>query len=121
MSQVNSQLHGFLEMMVNNNELDIDYGEHISYDYYPEGYSDYDIDIDGIEADYHENFNSYLSDFNQNVLGRVDIDFSGLVSSITIEDRARSFVENQGGDDDGYGSYTSTSSSSDDIDSIFER
>jgi len=122
MSQVNSQLHGFLEMMLNNNDLNVDYGEHISYDYYPDGYSDYNIDVEGIEADYHENFNSYLSDFNQNVLDRIDLNFSDLISSITIEDRARSFMENQGGDNgDYYGSYGHTSNSGDDIDAIFER
>jgi hypothetical protein len=122
MSQINNKIHGFLENMVNNNDLNIDYGEYITYESYPEGYSDYNIDIDGIEAGYHENFNSYLNEFNQSVLERINLDFSDLISSITIEDRARQFVENQGSGYDGeYGTYSTPTNSSDDIDEIFER
>jgi len=123
LSQTGKQIESYLRDMVDNNYLDIDYGQHIRYSYYPDGYPDNDFDIEGIESDVYKNLDSFLDGFNESVLGLMEINKSDIVSGLDLENMAIRYLEGQGSDDDDRGGsgYNYRSSSQDDIDAIFER
>ena len=122
-SQIEDHLETYLRDIINSNDLDIDYGKHISYSYDPEGYADHSIDTTGIESEVAENLNSFLENFNELVLKRIGFNTSNIVSSLDIENMAENYIENQTYDDDERINvdYNNSSSSQDDIDAIFER
>ena len=64
LSQVASSIESYLKDLVDNNDLDINYRDHINHFYYPDGSDDYEIDIAAIKSDVHENLESILDGFN---------------------------------------------------------
>ena len=124
LSQLGTQIELYLEDMISNNDLDIDFSKHIEQYYYPDANPDFAIDTDGIESEIYENLDSFLDGFNISVLERIDLDKSIIVSNLDINDMAIAFMESYEPDYN-RGPYSSTtiiySSSDDDIDAIFER
>ncbi len=124
LSQTASSIESYLKDLVDNNDLDINYSNHINHSYYPDGSVDYEIDIAGIESDVHENLESILDGFNGTVIGKIDINTSDIVSRMNIEDKATRYMESYGDDyydDEMRGISNSGRSSQDDIDALFER
>lgn len=122
LDKVTDEIEKILNNMVRNNDLDIDFQKHLIHNYYPDGDSDYDIDLNGVESDVYDIFNNYLTDFNGSGIEKIGFDLSNVVSNVSFEDLAQRFLENQGHDyEDGFGVYTSSSNPDDDIDAIFER
>lgn len=121
--QVETLIENYLRDIVDNNDLDVDYPKHINEYYYPEGYPEYDIDLNGIESEIQENLDSSLDGFNVSVLEKIDFDTSRFVSNLDVEGMATSFFESYEPDyEREYSSgHYSGSSYEDDIDAIFER
>lgn len=121
--QIDILLERYLRSFVDSNDFDVDYSKHISHYYHPDGYSDYDIDIHGIEDEIRESIASYLNGFNENVLDSISFDISNIVSSIDIDSKVTSHLESYEPDydHDSHGGYYSGISGEDDIDAIFER
>jgi len=123
--QIDILIERYLRSFVDDNDLDIDYGKHISqtFDHY-QGHPEIDIDIHGIEDEIRENFDSILDGFNENVLNRISFDTSRIISSIDIDSKATRYLESyyeSEYDEDSHSSYSSGGSGEDDIDAIFER
>ncbi|MGY0393305.1 nSTAND3 domain-containing NTPase [Bizionia sp. KMM 8389] len=123
LTQVETLIENYLSNIVDNNDLDVDYPKHISEYYYPEGYPEYDIDLNGIESDIQESLDSFLDGFNVSVLEKIEFDISRFVSNLDVEGMANTFFESYEPDyeRDYDGGYYSGSSNEDDIDAIFER
>lgn len=121
--QVETLIDNYLRNIVDNNDLDVHYPSHIKEYYYPEGYPEYDIDLNGIESDIQQSLDSFLDGFNVSVLEKIEFDISRFVSNLDVEDMANSFFESYEPDyeRDSDGGYYSGSSNEDDIDAIFER
>lgn len=121
--QIDILLERYLRSIVDSNDFDVDYSKYISHYYHPDGYSDYDIDIHGIEHEIRESIDSYLDGFNENVLDSISFDLSNIVSSIDIDYKVTRHLESYEPDydRDSHGGYYSGSSGEDDIDAIFER
>ncbi|MEY8847312.1 restriction endonuclease [Psychroserpens sp. XS_ASV72] len=125
LSCLEEHLDSYLDDIINNRDLGIDFRGHLNQYYYPDGESVYDFDISAIESELYESLNLYLEDLNQSVLEKIDYDTSRVVSSVDIDDLAHSYLESyepdyepdyepSGRSYDGY-------SSQDSIDDIFER
>lgn len=111
-----------LHDMAKNNDLDIDYQKHISHNYYEDGYMDTDIDLEGVQSDVYDIFNTYLTEFSESALTKIGFDLNNVVSNVVVEDLTQRYLESQGDEYEGeYGGYTNSSQSEDDIDAIFER
>jgi hypothetical protein len=121
--QTETLISDYLGSIIDNNDLDVDYPKHINEYHYPEGYPEYDIDINGIESEIQESLDYYLDGFNESVLEKIDFDLSRFVSNLDAEDMAMRFFESYEPDyeDDFSGGIYSGSSYEDDIDAIFER
>ena len=122
--QAETLVSDYLGNIIDNNDLDVDYSKHIIGYHYPEGYPEYDIDINGIESEIQESLDYYLDGFNESVLEKIDFDLSRYVSNLDVEHMAMKFFESYEPDDyeDDYsGGDYSDSSYEDDIDAIFER
>ncbi|WP_415326391.1 restriction endonuclease [Chryseobacterium sp. MMS23-Vi53] len=120
--QIDILLERYLRSIVDSNDLDIDYSKHISHYYHPDGYSDYDVDIHGIEDEFHKGIDSYLDGFNENVLEKISFSTYNIVSSIDVDSKVTRYLESYEPDDDSNShSYYSGGSGEDDIDAIFER
>lgn len=121
--QIDVLLKQYLKGIADSNDLDIDYSKHLTYYYHPDGYSDHDVDLNGIENEISENLDSYLDGFNANVLDRISFSTASVVSNIDIDYKVSRYLENYEPDydRDSHGSYYSGSSGEDDIDAIFER
>jgi len=119
LSQVENHIELYLEDIIKNNDLDIDFGRYVNQ--YTD--SDFDLDISGIESDISSTLDSFLENFNKNVLGKIEFSTSNIISSLDIDDMATSYFESQNYDydDEMRGSYNVGSSSDDAIDAIFER
>ena len=126
LSKIESHLEIYLDDVINNSDLGIDFIGHMNQYHYPDGQPVYEFDISAIESELYESLNSYLEDFNESVLEMIEFDTSNIVSSIDIEEMAQSHLENYdgpeyereyGGSGRSYDSY----SHQDDIDDIFER
>lgn len=119
LSQVENHIELYLEDIIKNNDLDINFGNYISHHSYP----DFDLDKSGVESDISDTLDSFLENFNENVLEKIEFSTSKIISSIDIEDMAISYLESQDYEYDKEmgGSYNSGSSYEDDIDAIFER
>jgi len=121
-SQIVNLIETYLQDIINNSDLDIDYSKHISYSYDGEGYAHHYIDTTGIESEVVENLSSFLEDFNQLVLEKIGFNTSNIVSSLDIESMAENYIENQTYDDESIDiGYQNSTTSQDDIDAIFER
>jgi len=122
--QINILLDKYLLGIVNDNDLDINYSKHITntYNYYDDSY-EVDVDINGIEDEIRQNLDSFLDDFNKNVLNKISFSTSAILSSIDIDSKVNRFLENYEPDYDreSHGGGYSGGSSEDDIDAIFER
>ena len=123
LSVIEEYITYFLEEMVKNNDLDIDFKNHINSFQYPDGTPELEIDIKGIESEIYQNIDSFLSDFNKSVLEKIDVNTSDVVSNLDIENMAISYLEALHDEDDlgNSGTYNNSYSSKDDIDAIFER
>lgn len=121
--QVETLINNYLDNIVNNNDLDVDYPKHINHYYYPEGNIEYDIDLKGIESDIQESLDSFLDGFNESVLEKIGFDTSRFVSNLDVDGMATKFLEDYQPDyePDYDGGYNQGSSYEDDIDAIFER
>lgn len=123
--QIDSLLQKYLRNIVDNNDFDIDYSKYVKQNYhYDSDYLDYDIDMHGIEDEIKGYVDSYLDDFNINVIDRIALDTSNIVSGIDIDYKVTSYLESYELDYDreNYSSsYYSARSNEDDIDAIFER
>lgn len=121
--QIDVLLGQYLKNIADSNDFDVDYSKHLSHYYHPEGYSDYEIDIYGIENEISESLDSYLDGFNVNVLERISFDKSSIVSSLDIDYKVTRYLENYEPDydRDSHGGYNLGRSGEDDIDAIFER
>ncbi|WP_050009507.1 restriction endonuclease [Flavobacterium sp. B17] len=121
--QINILIERYLRSIFDSNDFDIDYSKHINHYYHPDGYSDYDLDIHGIEDDIHQSIDYYLDGFNENVLNKISFDRSSIVSSSDINSMVTTYFENfePDYDRDSHSGYYSGSSGEDDIDAIFER
>lgn len=126
LSQAENHIEVYLDDVINNSDLGIDFISHMNQYHYPDGEPVYEFDISAIESELYESLNSYLEGFNESVLEIIEFDTSKIVSSIDIEKMAQSHLENYDGPDyeREYGpsgrSYDNYSSQ-DDIDNIFER
>ncbi|MDN3594316.1 restriction endonuclease [Zunongwangia endophytica] len=125
LSVVEDHIEVFLEQMASEYNLDIDFSNYINNIYYPDGNRDFEIDISGAESEAYDRLSDFLSDFNQSALDRIDVNIGNIVSNIDMDHRANIYLENYARDsyydDDHRGSYRSSYSLEDDIDSIFER
>ncbi|MDN3494267.1 nSTAND3 domain-containing NTPase [Winogradskyella bathintestinalis] len=119
LSQVENHTELYLEDIIKNNDLDIDFSNYISVNSFP----DYDLDISGVESEISSILDSSLEYFNKNVLEKIEFSTSNIISSLDIDDMAISYLETQDYeyDRDMGGSYNSGTSNQDDIDAIFER
>lgn len=121
--QTETLIENYLGGFIDNNDLDIDYSRHINQYYYPEGYPEYDFDLNGIESDIQESLDSFLDGFNESVLEKIEFNTSRFMANLDIEGMATTYLESYEPDyerDYGGGHY-SGSSYEDDIDAIFER
>lgn len=123
LSIIEEYINYSLEEMVKNNDLDIDFRNHINSFTYPDGSPELEIDIKAIESEIYDNIDSFLSDFNQSVLEKIDVNTSNVVSNMDIDSMAMSYLEGLDYDDErgNSGDYSPSYSSEDDIDAIFER
>jgi len=122
LSQAESRVADYLNDVVNNNDLDIDFARHINHFSSPDGDTDFDIDTAGIESDIFNCLNSYLDDFNASTLVILSVDVSNIVSSLDPERMAIDYMESQDSDaDDDMRGCHDNFSSNDDIDAVFER
>jgi len=123
LSKTGENIETYLQDMVDNNYLDINYSNHISHSYYPDGSPDYEVNLAGVESDVHNSLESFLDGFNLTVLQKIDIDTSRIASGIDIDRMVTRYMEDMGNDyqDDDMRGYNSGSSSHDDIDAVFER
>lgn len=123
LSKTAENIETYLQDMVDNNYLDINYSNHISHSYYPDGSPDYEVNLAGVESDVHNSLESFLDGFNLTVLQKIDIDTSRIASGIDIDRMVTRYIEDMGGDyeDDDMRGYNSGFSSQDDIDAVFER
>jgi len=121
--QAQTLIENYLRDIVDNNDLDVDYPKHINEYYYPEGYPEYDIDLNGIESEIQESLDSSLDGFNVSVLEKIDFNTSRFVSNLDVEGMANRFYESYEPDyeRDYSGGHYSGFSNEDDIDAIFER
>lgn len=119
LSQVENHTELYLEDIIKNNDLDIDFSNYISVNSFP----DYDLDISGVESEISSILDSSLEYFNKNVLEKIKFNTSNIISSLDIDDMAISYLETQDYEYDGDmgGGYNSGTSNEDDIDAIFER
>lgn len=125
LSCVEEHLDVYLDDIIKNSDLGIDFREHLNHYYYPDGEPFYEFDISAIESELYQSLDSYLEDFNPSILEKIEFDTSRVVSSVDIDEMANSYLESyepdyereygpSGRSYDGY-------SSQDDIDNIFER
>lgn len=123
LTQIDVLLKQYLKSIVDSNDFDINYSIHLSPYYHPDGYSDYEIDINGIEEEMRRGIDSYLDGFNANVLEIISFDTSSIISGIDIDGKVTRHWENYEPDydSDGHNGYYSGRSGEDDIDAIFER
>lgn len=121
--QTETLIENYLGGFIDNNDLDIDYSRHINQYYYPEGYPEYDFDLNGIESDIQESLDSFLDGFNESVLEKIEFNTSRFTANLDIEGMATTYLESYDPDyeRDYRGGYYSGSSYGDDIDAIFER
>ncbi|MCR1026807.1 restriction endonuclease [Cellulophaga baltica] len=125
--KVQNHIEAYLDDVLRNNDLGIDYIGHMNQYYYPDGQPVYDFDISAIESELYDSLDSYLEDFNQSVIEIIEINTSKIVSSLNIEEMAESYLENY--DEPDYereygpsgGRSFENYSPQDDIDDIFER
>ena len=119
LSQVENHIELYLEDIVKNNDLDIDFGSYIDRQNYP----DFDLDKRGIESDISTTLDSFLENFNEKVLEKIGFSTTNIISSLDIDDMAITYLENEDYEYDNEmgGSYNSETSYEDDIDAIFER
>lgn len=125
LSCIENHLDVYLNDVINNNDLDIDFRGHLNEYYYPDGEPVYEFDISAIESELYESLNSYLEDFNESVLEKIEFDTSRVVSSVDIDEMAQSHLENYEPDyerdyEPSGGSYDNYSSQNY-IDDVFER
>lgn len=123
LEKVEEQLENYLTEYVKFNDLDIDYSKYISNYQYQEGYLDFLIDIEGIELEASKRLNSFLDDFNQNVLGKIEFNTDIIIANLDFESMANDYIERQAPEygDEILGDYYPNTNSQDDIDAIFER
>ncbi|WP_298117285.1 restriction endonuclease [Flavobacterium sp.] len=123
LSQVEEHMENYLNEMLSNNDLDIDYSKYINHYQYPDGNLDYVFDTKGIESDINESLNSFLDGFNESVIEKIGFNTNQIISKLDVESMAMDYLESQVPDfDDETGTdYYTNSSSQDDIDAIFER
>ncbi|WKL48986.1 hypothetical protein Q1W71_04185 [Flavobacterium pectinovorum] len=120
--QIDVLLKQYLKGIVDSNDFDIDYSKHLTYYQHPDGYSDHDIDINGIENEISESLDSYMDGFNVNVLDRIYFHTSSVVAGIDIDGKIIRYLENYEPDyDRDSHDYYVGRSGEDDIDAIFER
>lgn len=125
--QVETLIENYLDNIVENNDLDVDYTKHITKRYnnedYLEDYPEYDYDLKGIELDIQQSLESFLEGFNVSILDKIEFDVSKVISNLDVKGMAKSFYENYQPDyEREYDSdIYSSSSNEDDIDAIFER
>lgn len=125
LSCVEEHLDVYLNDIIKNSDLEIDYSAHINHYYYPDGEPFFEFDISAIESELYQSLDSYLDDFNSSVLEKIEFDPSRVVSSVDIDEMANSYLEgyepeyerDYGPSARSYDSY----SSQDDIDDLFER
>lgn len=119
LSQVEYHLEQYVEDIIKNNDLDIDFVSYINH----YNYDELDFDKRGIESNISETLDSYLESFNKNVLDKIEFSTSNIISNLDIDEMVMSYLENQDyeNDDEMGGSYNNGTSSEDDIDAIFER
>lgn len=121
--QTETLIENYLGSFIDNNDLDIDYSRHINQYYYPEGYAEYDFDLNGIESDIQESLDSFLDGFNESVLEKIEFNTSRFMTNLDIEGMATTYLESYEPDyeRDYRGGHYSSSSYEDDIDAFFER
>jgi len=122
LSRIEEYIEYYLDEMVGNNDLDIDFRNHLNHYYYPDGTPDIEIDTNSIESEIYEKIDAILGDFNESVLGRINVNTSNIVSNLDLEDMAISYLESfDYNDHENRGHYSPNLSFQDDIDAIFER
>ena len=123
LTEIGDHIQNYLEEMASDYNLEIDFSNYISNRYYPDGFTDIEINIEGAESEAYDRLNIYLEDFNQSVLERIEYDIPSIVSNIDLDHRAQEYLENYTPEyDNGFtGSYEPGYSHQDDIDAIFER
>lgn len=123
LTEIGDHIQNYLEEMASDYNLDIDFSNYITDRYYPDGFVDTEINIEGAESEAYDRLNIYLEDFNQTVLERVEYDIPSIVSNIDLDQRVQEYLENYTPEYDSgiKGSYDSGYSHQDDIDAIFER
>jgi len=121
--QIDVLLKQYLKSITDSSDLDIDYSKHVTYYYHPDGYSDHEIDINGIENEVSESLDSYMDGFNINVLTRISFDTSSIISNVDIDYKVNRYLESYEPDydRDSHDGYNLGRSGEDDIDAIFER
>lgn len=123
LSKIGNRIEDYLEEMASEYNLDIDFSNYINERYYEDGYSNIEININGAESEAFDRLNTYLDDFNQIVLNKVEYDISNIVSNMDLNQMAQDYIERYTPEyDKGIaGRFESSYSSQDDIDAIFER
>lgn len=121
--QVETLTENYLREIFENDELHVDYFDHISKHYCIEGYPIYDMDINGIESEILESLDYSLNIFNPSVLEKIGFDASIFLSNLDVETIAIDFLESYEPDYESNfkAEHYSFSSYDDDIDAIFER
>ncbi|TRX71835.1 restriction endonuclease [Carboxylicivirga sp. M1479] len=120
-SLVENKIGLYLEDIIANDGLDIDFSSNINHFEYPDGYSDFEINTTGIESEAYESLDYCLEGFNESVLEKIEFSTSNIVSNLDFESMAMTYLENQDPYDDTRGYAAITPSFQDGIDAIFER
>lgn len=119
LDRLKSDVEFFLGEELYSAKNDIDISKYITFHSDYEG--DYDFSYDGgIEDKLLSIIESFIDDFNSDLIRELDIDFYEITGTIDIDDMISDFLSQQG--DDEYGSYGRHGNTFDkDIDDLFER
>lgn len=123
LEQAEYHLENYLEEIIYYEDLDINYSLYVEESYLPDGSSDYDVDYKGIQHEVESILDSYLEGFNKSTLEKIEINISGIITNIDIEDKAILYMEsfNIKNDDEFDGLPHHSNESLNDIEAIFER
>lgn len=125
LSKIEVYLTNYIENMIKNDDLDIDFGDHINHFHYPDGTPEIEINSSSIKYEIHQQIDSFLGDFNESVLAKLNLKTSHLVSDSDIDRMTTSYLEKldygQYHEDENRDNFRASYSSDDGIDAIFER
>lgn len=104
-----------------DNASSINLNSYLSYSYYDDGDSNYEIDHSGIMREIKSLLDSIISDFDGENMSCIDIDHSDILANIDIDKIEEDFFSSMGDFDDDEHRINSHNNPENDIEAIFER